>query len=89
MLGFCSLLDNQLAALFVDPEFQGQGLGKPLLAHAKSLRNELTLTVYKDNDNSCAFYLSQGFFVHGEQIDTLTGRPEYLMYARTKPPENP
>ncbi|VVO76675.1 putative N-acetyltransferase YjaB [Pseudomonas fluorescens] len=79
VLGFCSLLDNQLAALFIDPAFQGKGLGKQLLKHAKALRNQLTLTVYKENTPGCAFYLSQGCVVVQEQIDAQTGQTEYLM----------
>ena len=73
VLGFCSLLGNQLAALFVAPDHQGQGLGKHLLDHAKSLHDELTLAVYKENTASLAFYLSQGFVVLKEQTDEQTG----------------
>lgn len=79
VLGFCCLLGNQLAALFVDPDQQGKGLGKQLLGHVKSLRDELTLAVYKENGPSFAFYQSQGFVVVKEQIDEQTGRSEYLM----------
>lgn len=77
--GFCSLLDNQLAALFVDPDQQGRGLGRQLLEHVKSLRTELSLGVYKENLRSIAFYQSQGFTVVKEQIDPQTGHAEYLM----------
>ena len=49
VLGFYSLLDNQLAALFVDPAHQGKGFGKQLLDHAKCLRKALSLAVYKKN----------------------------------------
>lgn len=79
VLGFCSLLGNQLAALFVDPAHQGKGLGKQLLEHAKNLRGELTLAVYKENAPSLAFYRSQGFAVLREQVDAQTGHAEYLM----------
>ena len=77
--GFCCLLDSQLAALFVDPDNQGHGLGKQLLEHVKSLRDELTLSVYKENSRSIVFYQSQGFVVIKEQIDAHTGHAEYLM----------
>lgn len=77
--GFCSLLGNQLAALFVDPDQQGRGLGRQLLEHVKSLRTELSLAVYKENSRSIAFYQSQGFTVIKEQIDPQTGHAEYLM----------
>lgn len=79
VMGFCCLLGNQLAALFIDRDQQGKGLGKQLLGHVKSLRDELTLTVYKENAQSFAFYQSQGFGVAKEQIDEQTGCGEYLM----------
>lgn len=79
VLGFYSLLDNQLAALFVDPAHQGIGFGKQLLDHAKCLRNELSLAVYKENTPSVGFYTSQGFKRVKEQIDEKTGLAEYLM----------
>jgi len=79
VLGFYSLLDNQLAALFVDPAHQGNGFGKQLLDHAKCLRNELSLAVYKENTPSVGFYTSQGFKRVKEQIDEQTGQAEYLM----------
>ena len=77
--GFCCLLDNQLAALFIDPAHQGLGLGKQLLEHVKSLRDGLSLAVYKENSRSIGFYQSQGFVVIKEQIDTHTGHAECLM----------
>lgn len=80
VLGFCSLLDDQLAALFVDPDHQGIGLGKQLLGHAKTLRSELSLAVYKENAPSFTFYQSQDFVLIKEQIDLQTGHAEYLMH---------
>lgn len=47
VVGFYSLLDNQMAALFVAPDCQGQGIGKRLMAHARTQRPVLTLAVYK------------------------------------------
>lgn len=79
VLGFYSLLDNQLAALFVDPAHQGKGFGKQLLDHAKCLRKALNLAVYKENTSSVGFYTSQGFKQVKEQIDEQTGHAEFLM----------
>ncbi len=79
VLGFYSLHEDRLAALFVAPECQGQGLGKRLLAHARTLRSVLNLGVYKNNTASCAFYRAQGFVVIREQTDEQTGQREYLM----------
>ncbi|MGP5569464.1 N-acetyltransferase [Pseudomonas helleri] len=79
VFGFYSLLDRQLAALFVDPAHRCKGFGKQLLDHAKCLRKELSLSVYKENTPSVGFYTSQGFKRVKEQIDEQTGQAEYLM----------
>lgn len=80
--GFYSLDGNSLAAIFVYPHLQGQGIGKQLLSHAKSQRPQLTLSVYKENNHSYQFYLSQGFELIKEQIDKHTGHMEYLMKTK-------
>ncbi|HBC3450883.1 TPA: N-acetyltransferase [Vibrio parahaemolyticus] len=79
VVGFYALYENSLAAIFVAPELQGQGIGKQLLSHAKTQRAELCLSVYKENRASYQFYLSQGFKVVSEQLDEHTGHPEYTM----------
>ncbi|EEX92070.1 GCN5-related N-acetyltransferase [Vibrio orientalis CIP 102891 = ATCC 33934] len=81
VVGFYALYENSLAAIFVSPEFQGKGkgIGKQLLSHAKAQRAVLSLSVYKENQASYQFYLSQGFQVVSEQLDDHTGHPEYTM----------
>jgi putative acetyltransferase len=83
VVGFYALHENSLAAIFVAPKFQGQGIGKQLLNHAKAQRTTLTLSVYKENQASYEFYLSQGFQVVSEQLDEHTGHPEYTMSLGT------
>lgn len=82
-IGFYALSGNTLAALFVAPECQGRGVGKALLAHAKTQREALTLSVYKENGASCQFYLAHGFEIIREQTDAHTGHPEYIMSTGT------
>ena len=77
------MYENHLATLFVAPECQKQGIGKQLLAHAKKQRLALTLAVYKENQASYEFYLSQGFKVLSEQADEHRGHMEYTMSAAT------
>lgn len=79
VVGFYALYEDSLAAIFVSPERQGEGIGKQLLSHAKAQRVILRLSVYKDNKASYQFYLSQGFKVVSEQLDEHTGYPEYTM----------
>jgi putative acetyltransferase len=83
VVGFYALDKNRLAAIFVSSEWQGQGIGKALLAHAKAQRTPLTLSVYRENEASFQFYLSQGFTVIGEQRDENTGHLEYTMRTAT------
>lgn len=78
-VGFISLYENTLAALFVSPKHQGKGFGTKLLDKAKSLRNSLQLAVYKDNLKSIAFYTHSHFQYSYEQTDTHTGFPEVIM----------
>ncbi|WP_149982429.1 N-acetyltransferase [Pseudoalteromonas rhizosphaerae] len=83
IVGFYALYENNLAAIFVLPAFQGKGIGKQLLSHAKAQRAILSLSVYKENQASYQFYLSQGFRIVSEQLDEHTGHPEYTMRLGT------
>lgn len=77
--GFYSLYENTLAAVFVAPSLQGEGVGTALIEDAKSRRECLQLTVYRENDPSIHFYKKHGFISSGEQIDERTGHPELVM----------
>lgn len=79
VVGFHALHGDNLAALFVAPAFQGQGIGSQLIAHAKRQRTVLSLSVYQENQASYRFYLAQGFGVVSEQTDQHTGHREYRM----------
>ncbi|MFA8300294.1 MAG: GNAT family N-acetyltransferase [Hyphomicrobiales bacterium] len=79
IVGFVSMSDDFLAALFVDTELQGKGYGTQLLNYIKSIRSKIQLNVYKKNINSTAFYISQGFKQGSKSIDRLTGEHEYAM----------
>ena len=83
IVGFYALYENNLAAIFVLPAFQGKGIGKQLLSHAKAQRAILSLSVYKENKASYQFYLSQGFRVVSEQLDEHTGHLEFTMRSGT------
>ncbi len=77
--GFFSLYGDTLAAMFVSPDFQGNGIGQQLMGKAKSLRNKLSLTVYKENPRSIDFYRKSGFVIIKEKVDEHTGHIEILM----------
>ncbi|MFA0550350.1 N-acetyltransferase [Vibrio lentus] len=78
--GFYSLYEGVLAAIFVSTEHQGSGIGKQLIHHAKLECLNLSLNVYKENQATIEFYLSQGFSIVSEQVDEHTGHQEYTMH---------
>lgn len=77
--GFYALNGEQLSALFVKPEVQGEGIGSALLASAMAHQNPLILTVYSANQRSIHFYEEHGFQKVSEQVDSETGANEWLM----------
>ena len=77
--GFFSLYNDVLAAIFVLPEFQGNGIGKQLIGKVKELREKISLTVYKENTSSIEFYKKCGFVIEKEQKDKHTGHIELVM----------
>ncbi len=79
ILGFISLQDEYLAAIFVRSEFQGRGIGSLLLNHAMDLRNNLQLEMFCKNQKSVEFYKTKGFSIISESIDNETGENEFVM----------
>lgn len=79
VLGFISLVDNYIAAVFVLPECQGQGIGKQLIDDAKERYDRLELGVYVENIDATAFYKKQGFVIVDERMEEHTGYNEYIM----------
>lgn len=77
--GFIALLENKIAALFISPHLQGQGVGTALIHYAQRIRPDLELGVYQQNTRSVQFYKSVGFQVVQETIDEQTDCKEFLM----------
>jgi len=79
VVGFISLVEDYLAAIFVVGHVQGQGFGKRLLQHAQSLRNSLQLKVYEKNSGAISFYHANGFQVIDNILDEETNERELVM----------
>lgn len=79
VVGFISMVDNYLAALFIDVEQQGEGYGKKLLNFIKERRENIQLKVYKKNDQAVNFYLRNGFVIKEVLVDEQTAEEEFLM----------
>ncbi len=79
VVGFISMVDNYLAALFIDIKHQGKGYGKELLNFIKEQRKNIQLKVYKKNIEAVNFYLRKGFVKIEELLDEQTAEDEFLM----------
>jgi len=74
LVGFLSLIDNEVGGLFTDPEFHGRGVGFALMNKASALHNTLEVEVFKDNTLGLGFYVRYGFKQLFEYTHNETGR---------------
>ncbi len=77
--GFLAFVGDYLAALFVEPGFQGRGIGSRLMRVALRMHPELTLSVYRENTRAVGFYRRHGLEVLEERVERATGLAEYVM----------
>lgn len=77
--GFIGMMENYIAGIFVGEKFRSCGIGRELLDYAKSVKKELSLSVYKKNQAAARFYLRNGFEISSEAEDEATGEIEMLM----------
>lgn len=80
--GFMGLTENYIAGIFVDSKYRSQGIGKKLIDYAKSIKEELVLSVYSKNKGALSFYVREGFKITEECIDHNTGEKECQMKWR-------
>lgn len=59
--GFISMMENEVGAIFVRPEKQGQGIGKRLMDFVSQFHDDMEVEVFKDNKTAKAFYEKYGF----------------------------
>jgi ribosomal protein S18 acetylase RimI-like enzyme len=63
-----------LDQLFVAPEYQGQSLGRRLLAFTRQhLPDEISLRCVRENEKAWRWYEREGFVFEKEQVEPMTG----------------
>ena len=72
VIGFISLIDNYIGALFVHPRHQGKGTGTSLIKKASSIKSELAVGVYEKNQGAQKFYKDHDFIETGSEIQPET-----------------
>jgi putative acetyltransferase len=73
VIGFLSLIGNEVGAIFLDPEYHGQKIGKALMDYAANKREDLELDVFKENHIGQNFYFRYGFKLSHEHLHEETG----------------
>jgi putative acetyltransferase len=73
VVGFVSLLGNEVGGIFVAPHCHGQGIGRALMDWARGSRDHLELDVFEANEIGRRFYAAYGFRVVGTRMDEATG----------------
>ena len=80
IVGFISVLDSLfVAALFVNEEFTGKGIGLALMEHVKKHYPALSLEVYQKNYRAVHFYHHQGFRIEESAWQNETHHPTWIM----------
>ena len=77
--GFIGLIEDDIAGLFVSEPMQAKGIGRQLIAYAKSQKEKLTLEVYRKNMRAVQFYRKEGFSITDKAIDESTAEVVYTM----------
>jgi len=74
IVGFISLIENEVAAIFVEPDLQGRGIGRSLMDYVRALRGELEVDVFEANSIGRRFYDRYGFLPMREYMHEPTGQ---------------
>lgn len=62
-IGFASFVDSTLlGGFYINPEFQGVGIGSALIKHIQDGKQKIELAVYKKNWKAARFYKRNGFY---------------------------
>ncbi len=61
VIGFISMMENEIGGLFVTPKHHSKGIGTSLVNHVNQLHEELEVEVFEQNKIGKPFYEKYGF----------------------------
>jgi len=73
VVGFISLISNEIGAIFLQPELHGKKLGKLMMDKAQELHGDLEVEVFEKNVIGRKFYSRYGFELIKEENHEPTG----------------
>lgn len=73
VIGFLSLIGNEIGAIFVHTKHHGTGAGRALMEKAMELHDELEVEVFTQNSIGREFYSKAGFELMNESLHEPTG----------------
>lgn len=76
--GFVQIQDREIQKLYVDPFFQGRGIGAALMEFAIGLKQANRVWVLEKNHSALRFYTRHGFHPTGTRVFE-EGTTEYLV----------
>ncbi|MCD8897853.1 GNAT family N-acetyltransferase [Mammaliicoccus sciuri] len=79
IIGFCGLVDNYIAGMFVEERERNQNIGTNLIQYLQKEKEYLSLKVYKENKKAVNFY-NKNYFAIEDLSEDETGNYEYTMY---------
>ena len=89
VVGFLSLIGNEVGAIFVDPDYQGRRIGRALMDGARDSRPFLELSVLEANSIGRRFYDAYGFEFVDRHVGEATGQSELrLRFGGGRPEED-
>ena len=79
VVGFVALIGNEVGAIFVDPDYQGRGIGRALMDAALESCPYLELDVFEANSIGRRFYAAYGFTMVDRHMNESVGQPEFRL----------
>ncbi len=79
VIGFISMIGNEIGGLFVDPEFHGIGVGTALVDKACEIHCNLIVEVFEDNIIGRRFYTKYGFKIIDKKFHSESGKTMIIM----------
>lgn len=84
VVGFISMLGNEIGGLFVSPDNHFKGIGTQLVNFVKEFHNELEVEVFEKNTIGRAFYKKYGFTLIKQFHHTESGNDVLRLGLKTE-----